>query len=812
MADEPPESLRGLPVLLFYEDPDEKRMRIAGAQPAPALVPLPRLGDAARPAAAELAYPLIAFPWEPWASGLETQSLARAYASWLNETAPGRLAVITPLMVQAGAPVAGLRDVPAGLAGLGRSVQQLFPLLAAPLIEQRFLHDDPWYRLGWAWRARSPRSAGYSRYLDALIGSVAHDLAFIVVDCARAARPELAWQPYFDTYHRRFVVGLDPGPPPWDLVDQIAEFLVQSVSRPRGTRGHALREWHALTLQRGYERAARGTVTADVGLTFPDATAVRGHPRWDIPGPARSDPAAPAELAAAVDVLRAAGWFEAKRSSSADLARAAQAAWRRYEGSDITAAPGQIYARLVMLDASRSWSDDVDAAVQPGDDLYTHLVSEVSRIRGKALGSLWDTDEDWASRPGDLLLSFRSRRGKHRLVIPSPGRYLSAALFTALNELTQADQPRLWFVDQGPPVGVVTRATLAERGALQDATGLRLDAGPPDWWTALAPLPERQHEESPAPAPRPRRPSRGRAPGQPGTARPDASAPEAQRRSTTSRPGASGRGGHAPATAQTAFAHLMRDLVAPALHELGFTGKGPRWFVYRSGDYEATFATQKSRYSTKDEVEFWVHLAAAHRPTHSPYWNVQLRRLVPGSFSSWTVHADRPVEPVADDLLGGFRRYGWPAIEAALDSPGYPPDPAVFWPRSFAPEPSPAALGATSPKLGGLAWALRRTGERDDLFAALSDPDEGIRAGAASDIGKTATRDTRTVPALLGRLEHDPSPLVRAAAAAALRPYAREPQVNAAFRATADQDEDHMVRWEARYALRLAAADERGFA
>jgi hypothetical protein len=38
----------------------------------------------------------------------------------------------------------------------------------------------------------------------------------------------------------------------------------------------------------------------------------------------------------------------------------------------------------------------------------------------------------------------------------------------------------------------------------------------------------------------------------------------------------------------------------------------------------------------------------------------------------------------------------------------------------------------------------------------------------------------------------------------ALRPHAGQPQVYAALRAAADQDEDHMIRWEARYALRIA--------
>jgi hypothetical protein len=331
--------------------------------------------------------------------------------------------------------------------------------------------------------------------------------------------------------------------------------------------------------------------------------------------------------------------------SSPDLARAAQAAWRFYEGSDIPSAAAEMYWRLLILDASRTWSDDVDAGVRPTDGIYEIVVREASRIRGKTLGRLWSAAEDWASRPGDLLLSFRLRRVKQRLLIPSPG----------------------------PTAGA------------------------------------------------------------------------------------------SPVTAQAAFDRLMRDLVAPALHDLGFTGKGPRWFAYRSGDYEATFSTQKSRYSTKEEVEFWVHLTAVHLPTKSVYWTMQLHALVPGSFSRWTVRADSPAEPTAEHLLGVFRHYGWPAIQAALDSPGYPPDPGATWPRAFEPEPGPAARGATGPNLGPLTWPLRRTGERDD-----------------------------------------PSPPVRSAAAGALRPLAEQPQVYAAFRAAADQDEDHEVRWGARYALRLA--------
>ena len=754
--------------------------------------------------------------------------MARAYASWLNDIAADRLAAVVPLLGQAGAPVGGLREDPARLARLGVWMQRAFPALAAPMIEQGFLADDPWWRLGWARRALSPHSQGYSRQLDALVGSVAHDLALIIADCVRAVRPELAWQPYFRTDRRTFVIGFDPGRPRADLIGEIADFLTQTAARPRGTRGHELRDWYGRTLLRGFERAAHGVVVPDVGEVFPDARSVRGWPRRDISRGARRGapgPAPPPELAAALEVFRAAGWFETIKRGSVQLARVVQAAWRFYEGEDLRHDAAGLCRRLLMLDSSRTWSDDVDAGVQPGDGIYSHLLEEVSHIRGKALGRLWGGEEDWASRPGDLLLTFRARGGKQQLLIPSPGQYLSAALFTGLNDLAPEEGPRLWFADQGPPAAIVTRATAAERAALEDATGLRLDPDPPQWWVSLAPVPERYPPEAPAPSKtRPRRDSagpadspgtRGRATGRgtagaglSGSARGGAPAGPARARGHASvGTGSSGRHPRAAdqITAQVAFDRLMRDLIAPALHEMGFTSKGPRSFAYRYGDYEGVFSTQKSRYSTREAVVFWVHLAAVHLPTKSAYWDMQLHALIPGNerLSSWTVRADSPAGSVADHLLRVFRSYGWPAIQAALDSPGYPPDPGVAWPRSFAPQPSPAALGAAGPNLGPLTWLLRRTGQRDGLLAGTTDPDELVRAGAVSGLGGAAGRDADVTAALLRRLEHDASPNVRLGAARALSPLAGQPQVRAAFRAAAAEDEDLNVRWAAKYALRL---------
>src|SRR5215472_2036128 len=714
MSEGPPAFPEGLPVIFFHEDPEERRQSIEGARPARSSVPLPALDQ---PGRLELEYPLIQFPWEPWQAGLETQSVARSYAAWLNDIAQDRLATIVASLTRVGAPVGGLRENPVMLAELGGWMQRMFPVLATPMIEQGFLADDPWFRLGWAYRAHSPRSQGYSRHLDALVGSVAHDLAFMVADCVRTVRPGLTWQSFFDTERRSFLVGFDPEQPQADLVGEIADFLTQSVARPRGVRGHELRAWYGRTLLRGYERAVHGAGVPDVGDVFRDARAVRGEPRRDICLPAQRGFVPPPGLVAAVEAFRAAGWFETVKRGSVQLAGAVQASWRFYEGEDLPLDASGLYWRLLMLDSSRTWSDDVEAGVAPGDGIYSHLLEEVSHIRGKALGTLWNGAEDWTIRPGDLLLSFQMRGGKKKLLIPSPGPYLSPALFTGLNDLGLADGPRLWFADCGPPIAVVTRATAAERAALQRSTGLRLDSDPPPWWSSLAPLPDRHQPEPVAcPSAHPsgipgRRVTRRRATERKAAADGSFStagerAPAAPSGSRGDAPAGAGRSRRKPraageTTAQAVFTHLMRDLVAPAMRELGFTGTGSRGFAYRSGDYEGGFWTQKSRHSTREEVYFWVHLIAVHVPTNSPYWENQLHALIPGDdhLSQWTVRADSPAEPVADHLLNVFRHYGWPAILAALDSPGYPPDPQTVWPRSFTPQPSPAELGSTSPNL-----------------------------------------------------------------------------------------------------------------
>jgi hypothetical protein len=131
-------------------------------------------------------------------------------------------------------------------------------------------------------------------------------------------------------------------------------------------------------------------------------------------------------------------------------------------------------------------------------------------------------------------------------------------------------------------------------------------------------------------------------------------------------------------TAQDAYRRMLREHIAPALRELGFK-RGPSLgaFRYETATHAAEVRFRKSRYSTRQEVDFWVDLHASWIKTEWVYWDRTLDALAPEPLSRWEVTAAAPVEPVASEVLRVFRSYGWPAIQAALDNPGYPRDPAI---------------------------------------------------------------------------------------------------------------------------------------
>jgi hypothetical protein len=259
-------------------------------------------------------------------------------------------------------------------------------------------------------------------------------------------------------------------------------------------------------------------------------------------------------------------------------------------------------------------------------------------------------------------------------------------------------------------------------------------------------------------------------------------------------------------SAQDTFRHLVRDLVGPGVRELGFRGGLSSGFWYPGGSFRGELDLRASRFSTPAAVDFAVCLAARHVPTGTAYWTARLDDLIPGRLGQlWTVQAGRPAEAAAESVLTGLRDWGRPAMESALDGPGFPPEPGAAWPRTFPPRARAWHRLISPPRLGGLAAVLRPLGSpADKWFAELSDRDESARQAALDRIGGDAPDDPRTLPVLLDRLEHDPSDRVRWQAARVLAPRAGTAPVREALEAAAAQDEDLQVRWAARYALRLA--------
>jgi hypothetical protein len=459
-------------------------------EPAQSAVHVPRMAMPECAGHGPVDYPLAVFPWEPWSLFLSRERVeadAAAYADWLNSVEASRLDVIKAVLSEAGAPAIGSSGPRGFLAELGSWVQRWFAAVAEPLVQQHFISDVSSYRLGRASAARAPHIPGFSQFGDVLLYSLAHDLAFVVLDQARAVRPDLRWQPAFSDYHQLFFVTPDRDSEDFDLVSQVTDLLVQSLAVPRGTRGAALRRWYASTLMLAYQQMVTGIPASTVGAEFPDFMGLRLEPRYKIRRPERSDPHASPELTDAVTAMRRAGWFTSSGLSTNDLARATSKTWLAYEHQDIQQSPDEMYWRLLTMDARRTWSEDVGARVHPGDSIHSQTASAVGEILGPGLGGVTDAEEDWSSSSGDVLLTFRWRRRMRQLCIPSPGGYLSPALVTGLNALFPGDGSRLWFVDCGPPLGIVTRATAEERGTLEQLTRLRLDADPPAWWTGLAP-------------------------------------------------------------------------------------------------------------------------------------------------------------------------------------------------------------------------------------------------------------------------------------------------------------------------------------
>ncbi|MGO8960702.1 MAG: hypothetical protein ACLQFR_25500 [Streptosporangiaceae bacterium] len=255
-----------------------------------------------------------------------------------------------------------------------------------------------------------------------------------------------------------------------------------------------------------------------------------------------------------------------------------------------------------------------------------------------------------------------------------------------------------------------------------------------------------------------------------------------------------------PPTAQRVFEQMMRTEVAPALRRAGFTGTF-RDFRITSGDHRGYVYAQKSRYSTKECVDFRMMVAAPCMGGKQLFALMPAQEFPESGF--WEVLAGKPTAAIAAVVVSAVRRYALPAIRAALDDPGHQLDPAVQWARRIPSVPGPFDHAADGHGVDPGAWYVQPDGTvTDRLFAALTSAYPHDRYDALKAIGQGAMGDRRAVPALLERLEHEPQQLTRRSIACArLLPVAHDPAVGAALSAAAAEDEDVEVRWAARFAL-----------
>ncbi len=250
---------------------------------------------------------------------------------------------------------------------------------------------------------------------------------------------------------------------------------------------------------------------------------------------------------------------------------------------------------------------------------------------------------------------------------------------------------------------------------------------------------------------------------------------------------------------QRAFDLMMREQVAPALRELGFT-RSARVFRYSSVGGQCEIHWQKdTRQSRHHVLSFTMNLD----------WGWGQGRLyevmpVPAVDPWWELRGGEPTQLVADSVVSAIRCYAVPAMQAGLEDLAGQQDLDGDWPRKFPPVPS---IGRRQPDGGAPrdAWYLQPDGTRADFwFRDLTSDIALWRWEGVKGLTATALSNPRTVPALLDRLEHDPSPIVRKEVASRmLSLVAGEPVVRSALQASAAEDEDRTVRGAAFYALRL---------
>jgi HEAT repeat protein len=246
-----------------------------------------------------------------------------------------------------------------------------------------------------------------------------------------------------------------------------------------------------------------------------------------------------------------------------------------------------------------------------------------------------------------------------------------------------------------------------------------------------------------------------------------------------------------PARVVEAYDQMMRQVIGPALRQLGFRGT-VREFKYGDRSQFGTIRWQKDgRFARAQLMPFTANV---------DYWcgadRIGWLMPVPAYDTWWEIRGGQSYDAVADSVITALRRYALPAIQAGLED-RQRADVGWQWAGGYLGDPDDG--GATTS-----SSFVRPTGSTyDEQFASFANSMPRRRLDAAEIVTECAASDPRAVPALVDRLRHDPQPGIRKAIASRmLCLFTDHPDVVPALQQAAAGDRDTGVRWAARYALR----------
>ncbi|MGO9880688.1 MAG: hypothetical protein ACLPSM_15240, partial [Acidimicrobiales bacterium] len=332
---------------------------------------------------------------------------ALGYLAWIKSTELERTPYATRFLLDAGAPIPADIAEPEDLVALGQSVVKWW----ASVLER--WHGTCWELtdFGFPWFPGIWDEGDPCAEMFRVERSVAFDLGLVLLAAARRVRDDLVWH----LAREPVIVGSGRSRQKFFLptVDDEHMSLFQATSGilhagysqvERLSQTPDSREEFIVQVYRWLITPSQSIASAD-SVEVTDAVAPRVHrlwqrSEWPLVRPTPNAPAPPIELIEAVRAYRNAGWYSPlKRYGDERLAATLQATFRAADGDELPLTPPSLDQWLIVMDESRTWSEDVEADVGEGQNVYIDLLRVLAKRSGgsfevKAAKEDWDHDAD----------------------------------------------------------------------------------------------------------------------------------------------------------------------------------------------------------------------------------------------------------------------------------------------------------------------------------------------------------------------------------------------------------------------------------